>query len=434
MVDTMRTQSLCLVLAVVLLSCFASAQWVSTNGPYDGVITSFAVVGTNLFAGTSNGNVFLSKDEGASWAELDTGLTGSYVYCLAVSGENLFAGTDSGVFHSKTSGTIWSSANSGLTSGNIYALAVSSPCSETDPTYLFAGTDSGVFLSTNNGTSWTAVNNGLSYLSAIALAVSNHNLVAGTSGGGLFLSTTNGANWIPSTMHGSVVVHSLATNENNVFAGISWSLPFVSSYAGVFLSTDGGANWTNRFAYGGIEGGGLIVSDFAASGTTLFAATIWSSFGNPTYQGVYLSTDSGRSWSGVNTGLVDSSVFALAVNGNSLFAGTSEAGVWRRPLSEMITSVENWSSELPREFRLLQNYPNPFNPSTNIKYELQRSSEVRLTVYDMLGREVSVLVNEKKDAGVHEVKFDGTGLSSGVYFYRLTAGSFTQTRKLVLMK
>lgn len=81
-----------------------------------------------------------------------------------------------------------------------------------------------------------------------------------------------------------------------------------------------------------------------------------------------------------------------------------------------------------------QNYPNPFNPSTTIKYELPRSSEVKLSVFDMLGREVSVLVNERRDAGVHEVKFDGSNLASGVYFYRLQAGDFVQSRKLVLLK
>jgi hypothetical protein len=87
-----------------------------------------------------------------------------------------------------------------------------------------------------------------------------------------------------------------------------------------------------------------------------------------------------------------------------------------------------------RAITLHQNYPNPFNPITTIKYELPKSSEVRLSVYDILGREVSVLINERRDAGVHEVKFEGSGLSSGVYFYRLTVGSYTQTRKLVLVR
>jgi hypothetical protein len=89
---------------------------------------------------------------------------------------------------------------------------------------------------------------------------------------------------------------------------------------------------------------------------------------------------------------------------------------------------------MPAKYLLHQNYPNPFNPSTTIKYELPKSSVVRLSVYDILGREVLVLVNERRDAGVHEIKYDGSGLSSGVYLYRLTVGSFVETRKLVLVR
>jgi len=112
-------------------------------------------------------------------------------------------------------------------------------------------------------------------------------------------------------------------------------------------------------------------------------------------------------------------------------------------------SVPELPSAQPTNFVLMQNYPNPFNPSTTIKFELPNSSVVKLSVYDMLGREVSVLEKERRDAGVHEVTFDGSGLSSGVYFYRLQvrpldsaigrdsksgAGDFVQSKKLLLLK
>ena len=89
---------------------------------------------------------------------------------------------------------------------------------------------------------------------------------------------------------------------------------------------------------------------------------------------------------------------------------------------------------IPGAFLLAQNYPNPFNPSTTIKYELPKASHVSLTVYDVLGRQVSVLVNEKRDAGSYEVKFNGSNLASGVYFYRLQAGSYVDTKKLLLLR
>jgi hypothetical protein len=88
----------------------------------------------------------------------------------------------------------------------------------------------------------------------------------------------------------------------------------------------------------------------------------------------------------------------------------------------------------PGEFAVYQNYPNPFNPSTTIKYELRKSSMVRLSVHDMLGREVSILVNERREAGVYEVKYDASALASGVYLYRLQAGDFVGSRKLLVLK
>jgi len=88
----------------------------------------------------------------------------------------------------------------------------------------------------------------------------------------------------------------------------------------------------------------------------------------------------------------------------------------------------------PSAFSLEQNYPNPFNPVTTIRFSLARTVDVNLAVYDVLGRRVTLLVNERKNAGVHEVNFDASRLSSGVYFYRLQAGDFTQSKKLVVLK
>jgi hypothetical protein len=85
------------------------------------------------------------------------------------------------------------------------------------------------------------------------------------------------------------------------------------------------------------------------------------------------------------------------------------------------------SMGIPSEFVLEQNYPNPFNPATTIRYELSKTSSVRLSVYDIIGREVAVLVNERKKAGSYGVNFNATGLSSGAYFYRIQAGDFIQT-------
>jgi len=100
----------------------------------------------------------------------------------------------------------------------------------------------------------------------------------------------------------------------------------------------------------------------------------------------------------------------------------------------LLVRVSEKSGYVPATYSLAQNYPNPFNPSTTTKFELPKSSDVKLSVCDLLGREVSVLVSKKRDAGVHEVKFDAAGLASGVYFYRLTAGSCVKTKKRLLAR
>jgi hypothetical protein len=107
------------------------------------------------------------------------------------------------------------------------------------------------------------------------------------------------------------------------------------------------------------------------------------------------------------------------------------------------TDVEQ-TSGLPSDFSLVQNYPNPFNPSTTIRYTIPnvtlspdkngKGSRVQLKVYDVLGKEVATLVNEEKPAGQYEVNFDAGNLSSGVYFYKLQAGSFVETKKMILLK
>jgi hypothetical protein len=88
----------------------------------------------------------------------------------------------------------------------------------------------------------------------------------------------------------------------------------------------------------------------------------------------------------------------------------------------------------PQTFELRQNYPNPFNPTTIISYELPANDMVRLEIYDILGRKIETLLSERQNAGNHSVPFNASNLSSGVYFYRLSAGSFVQTKKLMLIK
>jgi hypothetical protein len=149
------------------------------------------------------------------------------------------------------------------------------------------------------------------------------------------------------------------------------------------------------------------------------------------------------SWSSLNMGfaraaagnLVVKSVAGQPFTGRMEYANTVvESGFLGDTLVGAVVVGVDEGSIIALTFALRQNYPNPFNPSTTIGYELPHASRVSLKIYNVLGQEVATLVNEEKPAGVHEVRFDGSGLSSGVYFYRLRAGDFVQSKKLVVLK
>jgi hypothetical protein len=143
-----------------------------------------------------------------------------------------------------------------------------------------------------------------------------------------------------------------------------------------------------------------------------------------------------RAGSSVGEGIVGGSRLVNTAIEGGFIAGLVFRGVG--------AAVHEPSAGLPVSFSLSQNYPNPFNPSTVIRFQVPAASHVRLTVFDILGREVNVLVNEQKTPGTYEVKFSANGgsasgggassLASGVYFYRMQAGDFVDTKKFLLLK
>ena len=206
-----------LIVLFILLNLFQHlilhAQWTQTNGPNGAFITSLAVSGTNVFAGTDEAGVYLSTNSGSSWTLANNGLTNKSVTSLAVIGSNIFAGTDDGVFRSTNNGSSWTAVNSGLTDTNIRSLAVSD-------TNIFAVTAfDGVFRSTNNGSSWAAVTNALADAEVLSLTASGTNIFADTNEG-VFLSIDTGNSWtLKNTGLLNDYVYSLAIIGTNIFAG-----------------------------------------------------------------------------------------------------------------------------------------------------------------------------------------------------------------------
>ena len=111
-----------------------------------------------------------------------------------------------------------------------------------------------------------------------------------------------------------------------------------------------------------------------------------------------------------------------------------DIGACEHELGNPVTALDGETDQLPDKFALEQNYPNPFNPSTTIKYSIPNQTNVTIKVFDVLGCEVTTLVNEEKPAGTYEVTYDASGFSSGVYFYKLKAGNYVETKEMILLR
>jgi hypothetical protein len=430
----MKPQAIYVAIAILLFGATAQGQWVQTNGPYGRLSNTTANVsrlasypngagGSNLLAGCSpvlssewEGGVLFSTNNGTSWT--DGGLWDIWVTCVSVNGICLFAGgempasTKNAWLFRTNNGMSWDLllSGGGFINGYVAVAAIGTRVFASPGTF-----QNPVVVSTDNGTSWTPTN--APFRGFNQMVEMGSYLFAGACSG-VFRSTDNGTNWsmvntgIPVDQDGYAYVSCLAVLGPALFAGTP---------GGVFRSTNDGQSWSA--AYNGLTD--TSVSSFAVSGTSLFAGTS---------EGVFLSTNNGTSWTAVSANLPSTIVNDIVVSGTNLFAAVDNSGVWRRPLSEMITSVDVVTRDWPHEFLLHQNYPNPFNPSTTIRYGLPQRSNVTLAVYNTLGQQVTVLQNGEQEAGYHEVKFEASNLPSGVYFYRLQAGGFVQSRKFMLVR
>jgi hypothetical protein len=283
-------------------------QWTQANGPYGGKIFSIAISGNNVFAGT-NGGVFLSTNNGISWNQTSNGLPTSAgnVNALAINGNNVYAGIGgSGIYLSTNNGSSWTGINNGLPS-TVYTIALQG-------NNIFAGIfGNGIYLSTDNGSSWSEVNNGLTNKYVTSLAIKGNNVFAasglGNGESGVFLSTDSGSNW--SKMNNGLtdtLVSVITISDDNVFAGTA---------SGTFRSTNNGSDWS-------IVKNGLPSNTFVRSlnvdNDKIFAGT--------DKDGVYISTDDGLTWTSANNGLPLSNILTLAINGNTVMAGTNGEGVY----------------------------------------------------------------------------------------------------------
>jgi len=244
----------------------------------------------------------------------------------------------------------------------------------------------------------------------------------------IYKTTDAGANWIIQYLD-SVTAASINKiqfiNQNTGF-GITGTY-YGTSLPKLLKTTNGGINWSvTNIAYSN-----SLKSLFFINENTGWICGYRSSADSSV---ILKTTDGGLTFNiqkkvpyfeVVNSLYFQSPLVGYAVSGNGIIYKTTTGGV---------TYANNIINEIPASFSLSQNYPNPFNPTTIIRFQIKDSKTTTLKVFDLLGREVQTLVNEKLKPGEYEVTFDGSNLPSGVYFYKLQAGDFTETKKMILIK
>ncbi|HMS32958.1 MAG TPA: T9SS type A sorting domain-containing protein, partial [Ignavibacteria bacterium] len=349
-----------------------------------------------VYASSQTGGLGRSTDGGNSFQSGTNGLDATYTNWMTpyVLDKNnpliLYCGTYK--IHKSTNGMqSWTAISPDLANAHRQNLGTITTVdvSKSNPNVVYCGTDdANVWVTTNGGTNWSKINSGLPYrwVTRVAVHPDSANVCYVTlsgykvdsTGSHIFRTTNYGTNWtsikgnLPDAPVNDVIID--PANTNSLFIGTDINVMYTNNL---------GANWY-------VLGTG-IPSNVPCQDLT---------FHNP------------------------SRMLVVWTHGRSAFKTVVP-----------ITGIQNNVSNVPLSFKLEQNYPNPFNPSTTIMYSIPNTKYLILKVYDALGKEVAVLVNEKKSPGSYQVEFDGNDFSSGIYFYSLQVdGKVFETRSMVLLK
>ncbi len=393
-------------------------------------LTEDIIASTSRPVVSSNGNVYSvyklklyrSVDKGLSWDVIRDPSAG----ILVVNGENLYTTSASGIVRSTNSGNDWTFHSSGIPGAHIPKLSSVDLANGT----LYAGFNGvrarmhlppvweqgGVYKSDNNGESWSPLNSGLPTEGGVHSPV------------------------YTITAEGNIVIIYTASGRfsliNNSWVNITNGFPANSYVSTIFIYNDDVIFVTNTGLYISHDKG-VTKEEFntGLSGLTNYLTILFSYndelyvFASDNMNTVYKFEND--QWNEVNFQMPENIRFtSLQSVEKNIYAGAYDNGIWMYSSSPTATDgIEN-----PVVYKLSQNYPNPFNPSTTISYQITSAGNVEIKIYDVLGKEIMTLVNENKSAGKHNITFDASSLTSGVYFYRIITANFSETRKMLLLK
>lgn len=414
-----------------------------------------------IFFGTDREGVYRSTDKGITWNIV--GLTTYFINSLSIDAQGIiYAGTNGGVFRSTDDGTTWEPTGSAAFKGyGSYSTLTDVLAVESDGGNVFAGTNQdGLFRSTDDGTTWIPTNAGLASGNVPAVTMRSDGIVYVGTDNVIFRSTAPvkfnftyapaHEGWNLISLPFSVTdpnAHTLfpnAISKAYTFDGSYIERPTLDAGVGYWIkfNTNSASMEGNPVARDTIDvkkgwnmiGGISFTAPVNRIGSIPNGLVLSSVFGYATDSGVYKVTNSIEPGRGYWVKVSDSGKLILqklpssAMSGKPVFIPTDEL-----PPSPP-ESPSAATSQIPKEFALYGNYPNPFNPVTQIAFDLPKDVRVKLSVYNVLGQEVVRVIDEEYKAGSYTVPFTSEKLASGIYFYRLEAGSFAQAKKMLLIR
>gem|GEM_PF-4372216 len=407
------------------------AQWVEQtipNNPGNVHFTDVHFLDKDFgFASGTYGAVYKTTDGGDHWVGLDTRIIESLMTVFAVSRETVYTSRDS-LFRSIDGGNSWSYRGFGDYAGSIFKMTFRNP----QVGYLLK--EGNVFKTTDGGDTWFYL-----YSAGFSLKLQFTSDSVGYAWGGITYEPGSFAD-LHKTSDAGAIWQKLAISDSVTEIMALYFLDdttgyFITYNCELYKTTNGGMSWSVVNAR---VSENYITACWFVSDTVGYVTD---------YNGQYIAnilktSDGGLHWS-VDYSDSENAFAAIYFPDTSTGYVVGRRGTIFKHTSNGPTPVGDESSRRPVRFSLYQNFPNPFNPATTILYYLPQRARVSLNLYDMLGQEVSVLVDKEESVGEHEVLFDaGDKLPSGIYFCRLVAnpillgraGTITETKKLVFIK
>jgi photosystem II stability/assembly factor-like uncharacterized protein len=422
-----------IITIITSFSLFAQQGWYHLNsGTTQNIGCIYFLDGNNGVAGCDGGIILRTTNGGTNWQSINLNYNNPVLSVSMFSPSIILAGFQYKLFRSTNSGSSWDTAF-GIGS---YDFSVISP---TTGYLVFPYTSNNIYKTTNSGSSWNLA--GTAFTPNVVRCLDFINETTGFAGGTfwtmsynlyspiIFKTSSAGSNW-DIKYSGSVRMDYIAVYSvsfGNSLSGMAVEYASYTDSTKILKTTNSGDNWTSNYLTGVFN-----------SVKCIGAVNAWLCGNNGV---IHYTSNGGTGWVTQNSGSSVNLRDVFFINQTTGWAA-GNSGTILKTINGGITSIKNISCNLPKNFSLSQNFPNPFNPATNIKFQIAKLGEVKLLIFDVLGREIATLINEQLQPGTYETEWDASNLASGIYFYKLVVSdastplsiTYSETRKMVLVK